>query len=281
MGTDRASNGYINLNGYNTANDTKGQTLQFNQIRFHEMASREVSADFFAGLGFQYDRYTDIKDDFLSSGGDTASSYNYKYSKEHGFSPTNYTTSGLCLNLIFDNRDNSIDTYKGYYANVNYQVNTTALGSTKNSSVMMVDYRAFYSLDSLKKNILAVWFYGDFLTSGSVPYLDLPSIGHDPRQRTGRGYTFGRFRGEDLAYLETEYRFPFSQVTGILGGVVFVNLTTTTDKENHIYLMDDIRGAYGCGLRVMLDKKSRTRLELDAASGQNTLGFYLNVQEAF
>ncbi len=213
--------------------------------------------------------------------GDSLSSYQYLYNRNHGFNPPKYTVAGLSVNLLYDNRDNEVDTYKGYYANISYTVNTTALGSTANSSLLQAEYRVFYPLDHQRKNILAFWLYGNFLTGGKLPYLALPALGYDQRQRSGRGYTYGRFRGEDIIYGETEYRFNISPHSGILGGVLFFNATSVDDKDHDVQLMDAVNVAYGTGLRIMLDKKSRTRLEIDAGKAQSGIAFYFGVQETF
>ena len=85
----------------------------------------------------------------------------------------------------------------------------------------------------------------------------------------------------DMLYAESEYRFNISPRTGILGGVIFANLTSTSDKENNIELLNYIQPAYGTGLRIMLDKESRTRLEFDAAVGKGKIGFYFGIRETF
>lgn len=276
--THASSNTY--RNGYEIGKDKLGQSLSFNHARFRETVSRKIAKNFFAGIGFQYDYFYSVKDQ-LTAVGDSANSIQYQYSRKHGFNPSEYTVSGLSINLLYDNRDNEVNTYKGYYANINYAVNTTLLGSSANSSALMAEYRVFYPLDHKKKNILAFWLYGNFLTSGKLPYLALPALGYDQRQRSGRGYTFGRFRGEDILYGESEYRFPVSPHSGILGGVLFVNVTSVADKQTKAHLADAFRVAYGTGLRIMLDKKSRTRLEIDVGTAQKEIGFYFGVQETF
>lgn len=281
LGTKSKFSGKTGLNGYNFNSDTLGDPLQFHHFRLHETASWQIFRNFFAGAGFQYDhRYNII--DAAWNGGDTALAFHYRYSKAHGFDSSKYTTSGFCVNLLFDSRDNEIASYSGYYGNVNFQINSTAFGSTKNSTMLLLEYRSFHPLDGEKRRkVLAFWLYGNFVTSGEVPYLALPAIGYDLRQRTGRGYSFGRFRGEDLLYGESEYRFPISRHTGILGGVLFVNCTSTTNRMLNIELLNYLQVAGGTGLRIMLDKKSRTRLEVDAAIAHQSLGFYFGASETF
>jgi hypothetical protein len=95
------------------------------------------------------------------------------------------------------------------------------------------------------------------------------------------GYTQGRFRGNNMVYGEVEYRFPLSRCGGLLGGVVFANATTANNSFLELNLFESIKPAAGFGLRVKLDKYSRTNLAIDLAFGQQSSGFYLAVSETF
>ncbi len=266
--------------GLGSSNNLSGQKLRYNLVRFHETASWKLLPNLFAGIGIHYDHFFNIADS--TAKGDPDKSYHYAYSLQHGFNPNQYTVSGVSLNILYDSRDNQVNAYSGSYVNMNYRINETALGSVKNSTMLLTEYRSFYSLGKKKgTSVLALWLYGSFVVSGNVPYLLLPAVGFDQRQRSGRGYSFGRFRGTDMLYAESEYRFRISPRSGILGGVIFANLTSTADKENNIYLLNYIQPAYGTGLRIMLDKVSRTRLELDGAVGKGKIGFYFGIRETF
>ena len=258
--------------------NSTAQLLEYNHFRIHETISKRITGNLFAGIGIHYDKYANILDE--SGNINLNPSYFSTYNKIHGFNQSANTAAGLSLNLLFDNRDNTVNTIKGFYANVNYRLYSTLFGSTKNSTLLLTDFRVFQPLDAGKKNILAFWLYGNFVLTGDIPYLLLPALGYDQRQRTGRGYAFGRIRGENLVYAESEYRFPISQKTHILGGVVFANLSSASAKKNNIALCNYVWGAYGAGLRIMMDKKSRTRLDFDIAKG-NKIGFYLSIKETF
>ena len=275
------SSGFIEgINGERLNEDTIAQHLKYDLIRFHEIGSWQLFPNIFAGIGFQFDRYTNIKDEKLATG-DSANAFHYQYSKAHGFDPTQYNIGGWNINFLYDSRDNQVNAYHGYYANLNYSINTTAFGSSKASQILLLEYRSFHPLSKNKRHILGLWGIGNFVTSGDVPYLFLPAIGYDQRQKSGRGYSFGRFRGEGWLYGEGEYRFPISQRTGILGGVLFFNFTSTTDKANDVKLMEYVRPGYGGGIRFMADKKSRTRIQVDAGIANGKLGIYFGAQEAF
>ena len=92
-----------------------------------------------------------------------------------------------------------------------------------------------------------------------------------------------------MVYGEVEYRFPISQCSGVLGGVIFANATTTTNfaRENEklgvdpVRLFQYIRPAIGFGIRVKINKYTRLNLNLDFGIGVQSRGFYFSGTETF
>jgi len=84
-----------------------------------------------------------------------------------------------------------------------------------------------------------------------------------------------------LLYGEIEYRSTLTR-NGLLGYVAFLNATTVSSLDNHEHLFDAWAPAGGGGLRVLLNKRSRTNFCADYAAGKaGSRGFYLAIQEAF
>jgi hypothetical protein len=166
--------------------------------------------------------------------------------------------------------------------NLNYRINTTWLGSSQNSSNLWLEFRTYVPLSKkTPRHSLAFWTFADFNLTGQQPYLTMPNLGEDQRARSGRGYTNGRFRGNDIIYAETEWRFPISQCSKILGGVIFANATTVSDLANDVKLFQYIKPAVGFGVRIMVNKYFRTNINLDYAIGVKSSGFYFSGQETF
>lgn len=115
--------------------------------------------------------------------------------------------------------------------------------------------------------------------------MGLPAIGWDQMGRSGRAFPQGRWRGDNLYYVEVEYRTPLpilKKKPDLLGAVVFANMTTASSEDNNISLFQYLEPAAGLGLRVMLSKKTRTNLTLDYGWGPNGAGaLYLNLNEYF
>jgi outer membrane protein assembly factor BamA len=184
--------------------------------------------------------------------------------------------------LVYDSRDNLINPFKGYFVQVNYRYNPTFVGSSRNSSSLWLEFRTYISLsEKVSRHLVAFWLFGSFQVSGHQPYLTLMALGEDQRARSGRAYIAGRYRGEDLVYGEVEYRFPISPCSGILGGVVFDNATTASNRSRDVSLFSYIRPGVGVGLRLMLNKNFRTNINLDFGFGNNSQGFYFSGTETF
>lgn len=284
LGTNAPEGGLLkfqyNLYGIETTDDSLVQPMKFNHVRVYQTASMKIKESVYVGLGYHLDYHYDIIDEKLDTSKFLSS--HYLYSKAYGFNPDNYLTSGIIFSLIADTRDNMINAYKGFFANVDYRVFPTFMGSEKNGQALNIEWRSFHSLSKRNpRHSIALWLYGSFTSFGQLPYLDLPALGYDQRGRGGRGYTQGRYRGPNLVYGETEYRFPISRCGGVLGGVIFANATTADKTDNTVKLFDYIIPGYGLGLRLMVDKHSRTNLGADFGFGQNSGGFYLNAGETF
>ncbi|WP_343697740.1 BamA/TamA family outer membrane protein [Flavobacterium sp.] len=260
--------------------DSLAQAMDYNYFKFHQTASFEVRKNFYFGGGVNIDWYTNIKDKELDveNGNFT---YHYNYSKEHGFDDLEYFLTGVSLNLVYDSRDNQVNSSHGWFANINYRFNPVLFHNQKYSNVLYAEYRNFIPLSQKNERyILGIWAYGQFVTRGEVPYLNLPAIGWDQRSRSGEGYTQGLFRGNGLIYLSTEFRFPIT-CNQMLSGVAFTNFVTASNKDNDVSLFHAIQPSAGLGLRILIDKKTRTNLVVDNAWGNNSKGFYLNAGETF
>jgi hypothetical protein len=256
------------------------EPMDYNYLKFHQTMSWRIKGDFYLGTGIHIDRYSDIKDTNLDVENGIFTAH-YNYNNANGFSNSEYYVNGLSLNLLFDSRDNQINTNKGLFGNVNLRLNPAFNTNQKSSSVLFAEFRYFIPLSKTnKQHVLGFWTYGQFLTSGVVPYLNLPAIGWDQRSRAGKGYVQGLFRGNDLSYFEVEYRFPIS-CNQLISGTVFSNFTSASDTERNIKLMHYIQPAAGIGLRILIDKATRTNLIANYSWGRNSEAFYLNAGESF
>ncbi|WP_281299026.1 BamA/TamA family outer membrane protein [Flavobacterium limnophilum] len=256
------------------------EPMDYNYLKFHQTASWEVKNNYYVGAGVHVDWYTTINDLNLDVANAQFTNH-YTYSKKYGYKDNEYFVNGVSLNLLYDSRDNQINTNNGMFANINYRFNPSFNENQHASNVLFMEYRYFMPLSKLnKQHVFSIWATGQFVTVGTVPYLNLPSIGWDQRSRSGKGYTQGLFRGQKMVYFETEYRFPIL-CSNLISGTVFGNLTSASDKDRDIRLFQYIQPAVGVGLRILIDKATRTNLVLNYAWGRNSKAFYLNAGESF
>jgi hypothetical protein len=257
--------------------------MKFNYIKFHEIVNRQIIGELYGGIGYHLDSYYSIEDeDYHPDSVPPKITPHSYYSDTNDFSRSAYTLSGVSLNFIYDTRDNQINPYKGIYANINYRINPTFLGSAQNSSQLWLEFRTYVGLSKkTPRHLIGFWAFGDFLIAGKLPYLTMPYLGEDQRARSGRGYTNGRFRGDHIVYGEVEYRFPIWPCSNIIGGVLFVNAVTTSNTARNVALFEYIQPAVGVGIRVMVNKYFRTNINLDYAIGVKSKGFYFSGQETF
>jgi outer membrane protein assembly factor BamA len=281
---DSASLDYgINVGGVDTESNPGEQPMDFRWLRLHETVLRQVKQNLFAGVGYHLDMYQNILDKNLDLANGKLTDH-YIYSAQRGFDPEKYSISGLSVNVVYDSRDNQINPYKGLYVNGSYKFNSTALGSTRASEFVWLELRAYKGLSATNpRHLLGFWTFANSLVGGSAPYLTLPAANYDMRNRSARAYVQGRFRGEELVYGELEYRFPISPCSGVLGGVVFVNGITASNRETgaQVRVFDYIKAGYGFGLRIAADKLSRTNIAIDVGFGEKSMGIYFGAAEVF
>jgi hypothetical protein len=256
----------------------KGYVLQSLYFNFREKVYKEVAENLFLGAGASFDIRKNIAERAVTENQLTP----YKiYSDRYGFDRDHYMSNGLLFNLQYTSRDNQNRAYKGIYADAGFRVNQTWMGSTKSAVQFTTDFRKYWSLSNRNPaHVIAIWNWGSYLISGTLPYLELPGTGRDGGFRSGRGYTVTYFKGTKYSDTEVEYRFPIT-ANKFLSGVTFFSMQTAND-ELGTRLFDKWQPGGGAGLRVLFNKATRTNLCLDYAFGRyGRKGFFLGLNEAF
>jgi hypothetical protein len=258
---------------------TGAETVKFQGVKAYETAYRRMAPGLFAGAGLNISLHSNIRpgDGVLSAFDQSAYA---AYDERHGFSPNAQTSSGTTLGLLYDSRDNGINPQRGWFANSAYRTFYKGfLGGDSSWQELYLDVRTYRKITADGRQKIAFWAMSDLVTGGTAPYLDLPANGSDGR--SARGYGEGRYRGNHLAYGEIEYRGTLTR-NGLLGFVAFVNTTTVDNAAGGQKLFHVWAPAAGTGLRLLLNKHTRTNLAADYAWGKGgARGFYLGIQEAF
>lgn len=248
--------------------------MSYNYIRFSEIALRHTAGNFYMGGGYIIDYHAGISIGPTENG--TAPEY-LIYKKRSA--KTHSTSSGLTLNGQYDNRDSPLNAGSGWYATYEFRQNLKTIGSTSTWSSLILDVRKYLRFPASSNNVIAFWSYNWLTLAGRPPYLDLPATLWDASTNAGRGYIQGRFRGAQMVYAETEYRYRITR-DGLLGGVVFVNAESFSAAPGT--RLQAIEPAAGPGLRIKLNKVSKTNICVDYGFGrQGSRGLFINVGEIF
>jgi hypothetical protein len=257
------------LGGKSSINN--GYTIDFNYAKFHQTVLRKVAKDFYAGIGYYYDYFWNVKEVNPPVGVVTDF-------QKYGLTNT-VTASGLAFKLLVDTRKNQINPDAGWYVNIADRPNFKFLGSDNNWNSLLLEFRRYFNLPGNSKNVFAIWSYNWLTISGKPPYLLLPSTGWDDFFNTARGYIQGRYRGRDMLYLETEYRFQLTN-NGLLGGVIFANAQSFSKELSQQFQI--IAPGFGTGIRIRLNKFSGANLCIDYGWGLNgSQGVSVNLGEVF
>jgi outer membrane protein assembly factor BamA len=245
--------------------------IEYSHFRFYRTALREVVTNTFLGVGYNLDYRWNIVDDNARSGIVT-DFVRYGYSSSSA-------SSGLSLNFLYDSRDNANRPVVGTYVDFHVVSYLKPLGSNSTWNSMVLDVRKYFPLTKKWYTELAVWGYVWLTLSGKPPYLDLPSIGWDSYNNTGRGYAAGRYRGRNMLYVETELRVDLMR-SGLLGLVFFGSLQTLSEFPGTYF--GPIQPGGGAGLRIKINKNTNANSCVDYGFGSHhSQGVATNLNEVF
>jgi hypothetical protein len=245
--------------------------LNYQYGKFHQSVLFKLAPHFYAGGGYNLDYFWDVRQVYKNPG------------QETDFEKYGYTSSsvsaGVLINLLRDTRDNPIYAHKGSYANIQVIPHLKFLGSDDNWTSMVLDWRGYFRFPKNSANVLALWNYDWLTLGGHPPYLMLPSTAWDKTFNTGRGYIQGRFRSTNMIDAEAEYRIQLTR-NGLFGMVIFGNLQSFSNVNTWDF--EAAAPAGGLGIRIKLNKFSRTNISIDYGWGrQGSHGFFVNLGEAF
>ncbi len=255
----------------NVSKSSSADSITYNYIRFYQTFLKKMVTNLYLGAGYCLDYHFGIVEQGVA---------NSRFSAFDRYGKTTFSrSSGFNINALFDNRKNPVYPTGGTYINVFFRDNLKDLGSGTNWQSVQIDARKYFHLSDHNNDVLAIWSYDWLSLGGKQPYFDLPSLGNDTYSNTGRGYPIDRFRGKNMLYLESEYRFGITH-NGLLGAVVFANVQTY--PRSVLINEKSILPAGGAGLRIKINKNSHTNLAIDYGVGiGGSHGIFANLGEVF
>ena len=243
--------------------------INYKYLRAYQTVYRKIRSHLFAGMGYMLDMHYD-----MDTGKDSL--FLQKFTQYHygtGVSERS-TSSGLSLNLLYDDREQS-----GNYVQAAYRFNPSFLGSSNHWHSLYIDMRKYIPLSEDREHLLTFWGYYWTALQSHAPFLDLPSIGWDPyQQRSARGFPQNRYRGNSLLYGEAEYRTAFV-ANGHLGFACFANVNTVSEMAGQHFSY--VHPAAGGGIRLKFSKLSTARLAIDCGFSDGYAGVYFNLGSSF
>lgn len=252
-----------------TENPETGMLINFSSIKLHQSILKRVYKNWYLGAGYYFDSFWNVypKEELSPT---ENKHFNEMLNKKS-------TSSSLVFRVMYDSRENQINSKQGSYLSATLRNSAKAYGSNENWNSLSIDYRKYVNFPRNSQNTLAFWLMGWYNTAHKSPYFLLPSSGWDDAQNTARGTMQGRYRGAKMNYLETEYRFGILK-NGLLGAVLFAN-AQTFPEQGAVSFKNPYLGA-GFGFRVKINKRSSTNICLDFGFGQKR-SINTNVGEVF
>lgn len=244
----------------NETTDNQKELISYKSLRAYNRFFRQIKPGLFMGLQQQYIKTFDVN------------------RSSETFFPMNTLIGGLSsvvngvgVAAVLDTRDNIYSPTRGWYADVSSMLYGQALGSQFTFTNYTLDIRRYKSLSS--HTVLALQGFAN-LNVGEIPFKLAATLGGPFLLR---GYYSGRYRDNNALALQTEVR---QRLTGRLGGTVFVSAGNVANVLSEFSFLE-WKVAGGAGLRFLISRKEHLNLRFDAALGQHTHGFYVNISEAF
>jgi hypothetical protein len=181
------------------------------------------------------------------------------------------TNVGMGALLIYDSRDNVLNSRKGIFLEMSSLFYSRLYGSSFNYQVFQLEFCKYWLLKP--KHVLALQFRNR-MSFGEVPFLELSMVGNDDILR---GYPRNRFRDNHFLLTQLEYRFPlfwrFGMTTFIGMGDVFSRPQDLSWRST--------KYTVGVGLRFLVNTAERINIRIDYGYGSEGGFVYINVAEAF
>lgn len=215
----------------------------------------------FAGGGIRYNRFAGIEaiEDGLLENTETPGALGSR-------------AVGVQLAVVFDNRENILNSNNGWFIQATYGFYDQSLGSSHHFTLTRFDIRKYLKPLKNRNDVLAFQLVSHF--SQNAPLAEKAMLGSDEIMR---GYYEGRYISNHLVAGQVEYR---RKIKGRFGAIAFVGLGDVVNELND-FKLSQFRGSYGFGIRFLLDERENLNLRFDWGFGNGTNNYYLNIAEAF
>jgi outer membrane protein assembly factor BamA len=180
-------------------------------------------------------------------------------------------SSGGGIVAMYDTRDNIFSTHTGIYAKFKSMLYGHATGSSFAFNRYDIDLRKFIPV--FETHTIALQALVE-LVRGTEPFYTMAQLGGDVNTR---GYFQGRFRDNDMAVLQAEYRLPLFWRFGFAAFGSAGEVAGSLDRFN----MSGVKYSIGAGIRFLVVQGERLGVRLDFGAGSDSSEVYFSILEAF
>lgn len=197
----------------------------------------------------------------------------YRLSEQFGGDST-VTSSMNNIGIILTNDTRNFVNYplKGVFLNLRNQYYRSWTGSDYNFTRYLVNYNHFFQLSHDESKVLAVRAAFS-VASGDVPFEAQTVVGSEDI----RGYSQGRYRGDQVYAFQAEYRWNFYKRLGMVG---FLGVATAVDKIKDAF-SDNFLPGIGAGLRYRMIPSEKINVGIDVGFGKDDYSITFRIGESF
>jgi outer membrane protein assembly factor BamA len=179
--------------------------------------------------------------------------------------------SSLGIAGEYDTRPSKTYPMDGLYLTARLRRYADWLGSASEYTKAKVELNRYVEVDS--GSVLAL--RGSVQAAlGAVPFEAQSVVGNG---KDIRGYSEGRYRGDQVYATQAEYRWNFAPPFGAVGFLGFALATSSGDPVT----FSDVLPGVGAGFRYMMIPEIHANVGIDVAVGRNDWGLYFRIAEAF
>jgi outer membrane protein assembly factor BamA len=180
-------------------------------------------------------------------------------------------SSGVGPAVDYDTRDNVYSTHIGTYAALDTKFYGRSTGSDFTFNRYALDVRQFIPV--FTDHVIALQGLTTIAT-GDEPFYMMSMLGGENNMR---GYYQGRFRDNDMAVLQAEYRMPLIWRFGLVGFADAGEVAHTVDQ----FSLNGLHYTYGAGIRFLIVPSKNIGVRADYGIAKDAGQFYLSINEAF
>ena len=189
---------------------------------------------------------------------------------QEGFTTSERTYASLGIAGEYDTRPSKTYPRAGWYTTLRLRRYADWLGSAAEFTKLKIELNRYLPVDST--DVLAI--RATIQTAlGAVPFEAQTVVGG----KDIRGYSQGKYRGDEVYAAQGEYRWNFAPPFGAVG---FFGLALAVTAGNPVSF-DDLLPGVGAGFRYTMIPSINANVGVDAAVGRDDWGLYFRIAEAF